>query len=89
MLDLRIAAELRSGVRCNYQRLAATALCAPKEWTALLEQRTGLPVNELAAGESFMFLSGRLMEVPSSLESLAVGHAMTDSADGNIVAAHL
>ena len=89
MLDLRIAAELRSGVRCNYQRLAVTALCAPKEWTALLEQRTGLPVNELAAGESFMFLSGRLMEVPSSLDSLAVGHAMTDSADGSIVAAHL
>ena len=89
MLDLRVAAELRSGVRCNYQRLGVASLCAPKEWTTLLEQRTGLPVNELAAGESFMFLSGRLMEVPSSLDSLAVGHAMTDSADGSIVAAHL
>jgi hypothetical protein len=25
MLDLRVAAELRSGVRCNYQRLGAVS----------------------------------------------------------------
>ncbi len=89
MLDLRVSGELRSGVRCNYQRLGVVAMCAPQQWTALLEQRTGLPVNELGVGESFIFLSGRLMELPSSLDSLAVGHAMTDSADGSVAAAHL
>jgi UDP-N-acetylglucosamine diphosphorylase/glucosamine-1-phosphate N-acetyltransferase len=40
-------------------------------------------------GDSVMLLCGRLMETPGGLETLAVGHALTDSADGGIVAAHL
>ncbi|MCE9619108.1 MAG: hypothetical protein K8R92_04295 [Planctomycetes bacterium] len=89
MLDLRVAAEVRSGIRCNFERLGVQALTAPKEWSVPLEKRSGLPVNALPDGESMMFLTGRLMELPSGLNSLAVGHAMIDSVDGGIVAAHV
>ncbi len=90
LCDLRPVYGLRTGVWTNGERLVAAAGAplvghrVPSPLAAIVRESTGLPTNELPAGDTFLLVNGRARSLPRP----GLGEAAI-LPSGDVVAAHL
>ncbi len=95
LADLRPVFDIRTGAFTTIERLEcavgsrASALICPDDVAPLIENGSGVLINELPDAEELLLVSARCALPPEGLADLKVGAAMVESASGDVVAARL